>query len=216
MAQLASDAFSGANVNPLPAPWVTVTGSAAMQRFNNAAIGTNVGGSSASYYSGVTWPNNQYSEITVTIDINSGGAEAVMASVRTSTSANTYYQGGLDSVALGGSSATGAKIRSVIAGAFTILVNFSVSPVVGDVFRLIAQGTTLQLNRNGVSLGSTTDSNITTGNAGISSIIGAGNPGPNYPSITPWAGGNLLSLAGGGGALAMVSMPLRMLEQLNA
>jgi hypothetical protein len=128
------------------------------------------------FYNAAAAPNDQYSQITVVANATNNDGPAV----RVSDSAETFY------CLVGTVGTPGSLIfRKVVAGSLsqigsTISTNFAN----GDVLKLSVVGTTLTAYVNGSSVGSTTDSSISSGQFGIF-MYGSGSP-----IIDNWEGGS--------------------------
>ena len=90
MPQLAFDDFVRANAFTLGANWTNTEGS--WEVFSNSAVVTSSGAGSYSstYWNAISWPNDQYSQITVNT-IDSTGDSPIGPAVRMSSSSETYY-----------------------------------------------------------------------------------------------------------------------------
>jgi hypothetical protein len=184
--QLASDNFNRANENPLSNGGNWTDSSGAYQVVSNTAQPNFSGGDQWAYYSGVSWPNDQYSECAVTCTGGvSGAVQGFGPGVRllASTSTKTGYWFTIDH-----SSPANATLSYINAGTFTTVDVRTLSFTDGDLFHLEVQGTTLRLFQNGSQVYSVTDGNLSSGSAGIvySSSETAG-------SLDNWAGGDFNS-----------------------
>jgi hypothetical protein len=159
---LFSDNFQRANENPLnPTNWTTLTGLGALQILNNVCVPTVVGTDGA--LCTVSLPPDQWSEFKVnTLPSNQG---TVAAFVRANLGLTAGY---LLTVAgpAGVASAT-ITLQSLGTGGM-ILGNFANANVnIGDVFRLVAQGSTISVLQNGSQIIVATDSTFASGSAGL-------------------------------------------------
>src|SRR5437868_14876954 len=86
--QLASDNFNRSNANPIGGNWTGVTNN--NQIVSNAVQpnGTN-NAEHSSYYNQLSWPNDQYSEVSIT---TLTGSVQAGPCVRMATGANSMYQ----------------------------------------------------------------------------------------------------------------------------
>ena len=182
MAQLASDNFTRANENPLNASnWTIPTSLFSLQIVSNRCEPTTTGTTNQELWTGRSWPNDQYSEVTIQA-IEAGGDTRVVA--RGSTAAHTNYFVQI----LGVGASQSVKLWKVIAGAFTQLgTTQTVTVTAGDVFRCECQGTTIRAKQNGTQLISVTDASIASGNPGLE-ISAATSVSLNQASL--WAGGD--------------------------
>lgn len=184
MTQLASDNFTRADNASLGTNWTAVPTETGFSIASNKAVPFDRLVDSCQYYNAITWPNDQYSEITVAT-ISSPGVDntGIGCLVRASSSADTYYR------AWAGGSAGNLYLRKRIAGAGTNLASFALSVTTGDKIRLIASGTTISVQVNGVQKISVTDASIASGNSGIH----YSSTDTLADSISLWTGGDLLS-----------------------
>jgi len=187
--QLATDSFQRANENPLSdsGNWTTAT-THAMQVSSDVAIGTSAGATSASAYTGITWPNDQYSEVTAGTGWAEGsGANYIIPIVRIggTTASPTFYYVYVQN------SGGNAYIGKYVSGTNTNL--FSVSGLIvadGDVFRLTVVGTTLYFYQNDLLVHSLTDSSVSSGNAGFGAEAAVTN---SLAPISLWTGGSAVN-----------------------
>ncbi len=140
------------------------------------------------YFSGLIWPHDQYSEITVKVGDNSSN---LGATVEQSATANTEYRLWWQNHALGTSQTL--TISAFVAGVNNQLVNFTATPAVNDVWRLqidtVAGANVLTAYQNGTLRQTFTDSTF-------NATIGTGSPGFQLfnnvianTQISAWAGG---------------------------
>lgn len=155
MAQLASDDFNRVDSATLGANWTPVVGTAGIVS-NECGPKTFGGTDSIQRYSAISWPNNQYSQITIRNNVAASGAPG--PGVRLSDVAFTGYVIYCNNDI--------AELARWIAGAFASIGSFT-SPVAGDVVKLETSGTTLRVFVNGAVVLNVTDANIAGGWAGI-------------------------------------------------
>jgi hypothetical protein len=119
----------------------------------------------------------------------SGATTTSSAAIGVAVRGNAYGINGYALVVFGGGASRiniGLwKITNGAQSAITPTSSFPI-PAIGDVLRLEVQGDTLTVYNNGVSLGSWTDSDFTTGAPGI-----AGGYGNTSLALDEWQGGNL-------------------------
>lgn len=147
MTVLASGNFTGADVNPLPSPWTQSSSFSAIKRISNAAAAATASTDSWMWYSGPTYPNDQYAKVTVSV---LGGLDCGCF-VRHDGAGSGYYI-----TPAGG--ATHIDLYKVVSGSFNLLNSFSVTPAANDVFELRVTGASpaaLQLWVNGTQIGAT-------------------------------------------------------------
>lgn len=183
---LASDNFTRANANPIGGNWTPLQSANKAQIVSNQVESSAAGTQGDSFYNGLTWPNDQWSQCIVGPVV--GASSYVGADVRmTSTNAFTTYR-----LAWGGAP-TGSSgtwfLQKFVAGVYTQLGTGALTVNVGDVLTLCVIGTTLSAYWNGVLLDVVTDSTISSGNAGF---LVLGTTSTANANITGWSGGNFV------------------------
>src|SRR5256885_2160695 len=174
---LASDAFNRPNENPIAGNWSSVA-AANLQLLNNAvrAASSSLGTNGVAFYNALTWPADQWSEVTIaTLPTEIGGGMGDNGPVvRIAANAATYY--------LAAAFANGSlELYRAIDNNFSqLLVAGTVAT--GDRLRLEVEGTTLRVYRNGVLLGRVPDAQMATGSAGLGQDGASG-------AMDDWAGG---------------------------
>lgn len=159
MAIIATDNFNRANAATLGANWSQRSTRNQPGIFSNA-VDVDAGGNlDCARYSGATWPNDQYAQITAVIV----AAAVTAVSVRVSTTADTAYSGGDDTNDFG----AGRRLWKWVAGVVTEIGSEAIALAASDVIRVEAQGTTIRLKINASQRISVTDSSIASGQAGI-------------------------------------------------
>jgi hypothetical protein len=181
--QIASDSFtSGAGA--LSANWTTPTGLTALQIIAGnlvEASATNV--DTAGVYTGASFSNDQYSE--VTINTMSGVGNYVVPIVRASTTAKTWYGANIQSPT--GSLAQTAYINKKVAGTQTAIgLAQNITLETGDIIRLSVIGNVVSLYQNGTLIQQIEDNSILTGVPGMTVYAGT----LADAQISAWAGGN--------------------------
>lgn len=192
--QLASDDFIRGSYpeNPLSngAVWTT-QGSACKVVSAGLAESTVLNTAASASYTGIAWPNDQYSEFC--IGVNTGGTtDIALLYVRggASFSANSY-QLNLQNGAFG---ALNKHVASVTTN--NIIVCSAQNGQTGkaaayDIWRLSVVGTSLTVYQNGAIVGGpTTDVSLASGNAGFG--LYAATSSLAFCSTTFWAGGSML------------------------
>ena len=111
-------------------------------------------------WTGLTWPNNQISEITVQSLVNAASTNVALWTRIQSGSLSGY-------VANFSNSATFATIYRCDSGSFTQLAQVAVSVVSGDVLAFQASGAILTVYQNGNRLLWTSDATYTAGSVGF-------------------------------------------------
>ena len=164
---LASDSFGGTtgdNLSVYSSNWSAITGE---DQCKIASGGGVTGGSAATSengnrYSGITWPDDQYSEAPMATRPPTGDVWGVLC--RIASGAQTYYGGGFHGFHFNDVD----RIWKFVAGAITSLEALTQTFVAGDVVRLETIGSSIKLYRGGTLRGSgATDTAITSGQAGV-------------------------------------------------
>jgi hypothetical protein len=203
MGILASDNFNRANENPLGnGVWTTGSGNAAMQIVSNQATPTDLSVTNdGSYYSGISWPANQYSKAKLTVNSTLGSTRGPGLFVRQQSGADTKYMLITDHAA-----SNNVTLVRISAGVFTNLTGFPLTQAWtdGDTWELRVVGTTLSVWRNGIQVGpNVTDSSITSGSPGIGLSTDV-----TSAAIDDWEGGTPDST----GLVPVVDKPLTLLR----
>src|SRR5882762_5469999 len=118
---LASDNFDPANENPLAnGVWTTTNSNVAMQIVGNVATPTYpTVNDDGSYYSGITWPDDQFSRAKLTVNWSGGGDAGVALYARQASGANTKYRLVVDHAAT-----NNVTLSKFVAGVHTTLTGF--------------------------------------------------------------------------------------------
>lgn len=165
-AVLASDSFTRADSTGLGGNWGQANN--ALNQFDisgNKAIPHNFSsGDSDSYYSAITWPNDQYSKVKVTVNGTSGGGSGLGPGVRIAGPSGGHS---LFCVVTDHAASGNTHLIKRVTGSFVDLGNATQSFTDGDYFEIQAIGTTLNVVYGGSTIISTTDSANSSGYAGI-------------------------------------------------
>jgi hypothetical protein len=188
-AQLAADAFNRVNENPLSdsSNWTLSTTGFAGTPSPLQIVSHKCEGSLASsapcidFYTGITWPADQYSETTIAA-LNTGGR--ITLYVRASASYAVAYQLTLEND-------NGSGLYKNYASTHTQIMPITVVPQVGDTWRLAVCGSTLLVYQNGSLVGSVIDSSISSGNPGLGAIVITASV--SDAQVSSWAGGSITS-----------------------
>jgi hypothetical protein len=186
MTKLANDNFTRANENPLSGGstnvWTVVPTVFPLQVAGNLCEGTsNALSFNGSYYSGLSWPKDQYAQIVVST-LNNGSNNQAGAIVRCSAIDQSCYLSFLRS--------DGQLLMYVYNGGFqTFLATVATSFGAGSILRLQVQGTTLSAFINGILIKQVTDASISSGSPGLYT---ATTSAVALSQISYWEGGNLL------------------------
>lgn len=191
--QLVSDIFHRADSGTLGSPWTflnsadagLVFGIVSNQAQPETQDATHIGGD---FYTGVIWPNDQYSEVVVGTLSNIAGVY-IGPIVRAQGGVGT---GNGDCYGFAFAATGTAFLQKYTNSIGVTLASGSFSFVSGDVVRLTVVGTTLTVTKNGVSILTASDATYASGSAGIlyfNTSPGAQNEG----TIASWNGGNAAS-----------------------
>lgn len=193
MTILASDNFTRANNADLGTAWDECTGDTDVNGFDisaNTAIPA-AGSDTSETNNSVTWPDDQYAEVTHFNPTADGAGAGSGPMCRASAAgANTRYR-------LVGN-ASGYGMERVVAGAFTILRNSTGTTfAAGDKMRLEVRTSGANciwtLKKNGVQFDTDTDTSpIASGSAGI-----AFSSTSTTAAVSAWEGGTLDDATGG-------------------
>lgn len=155
MTVLFTDPFAGGNASPPNANWTNTIG-AGLSTLSNQLGATSGGNDGAARVTAGTFPDDQYAQFTVKTVGGSDGGPAV----RMDASGNCYFCTSFNG--------TDIQLYKLVAGSFTgpLVTPFTGTYAVNDVLRLEAQGTTIRLKKNGVTILTVTDTSLTTGRPG--------------------------------------------------
>ena len=190
---IATDSFVRAD-GSLGANWTTPAGGTALKIASHLAEPTATATTCQAVYTGSSFNKNQYSEVTIGALSDTSDGGLVVASVRADTASLTDYEAVIFSPA--GTKALAAAIYKRVSGSGAqIGPTVTITPHVGDVFRLVAiDGSdgfpTLSLFQNGfliLEVQDTTATPIETGNPGVQAYATAALANSQ---ISAWAGGN--------------------------
>lgn len=139
------------------------------------------------YQNSVSWPADQYAQVTMS-GASISGSQQIGPAVRVATATVTFYQ----FYPLTGSL---ARITKLVAGVATVLNTVAYTFTQNDVFRLEAIGTMLVGKVNGVAIISAFDAAIASGNAGFVGQNTAGNPATPSGTFKNWSAGSVVAIA---------------------
>ena len=180
----ATEAFTGSdNTTPINANWTNNAGSIRIRSNAFAPAATSGNGSfQLSRWNADAFGANQYSKCVVTAN----GGNDVGVSVRISTSgASTAYNAHSDN--------SGIYPFKAVAGVMTDLGSPLAALSVNDVIYIEANGTTIVYKKNTTTIGTYTDSSISSGSAGITASDWGSGSNANLGDT--WEGGDLGSVA---------------------
>jgi hypothetical protein len=195
---LGSDSGTGANSNPIGGNWSTIAGTQNCQRASNLIEPSATSSACAAYWNPITWPSNQWSQVSVQAANSASSDAAVYLRVAT-PGVNTDY----DMVFAGPVGGGEWLIQKRVAGtATTLRQNTGSFPLaLGDKLLGAINGTSLYLYWNGVLIGMATDSTTLTGSAGL----GTFDPSSVTNSqVNLWSGGKFLSPSASVGGQAAI------------
>lgn len=186
----ATEPFTGTGA--LSASWTQV-GFSAQTLARSSDVGKATAADSAhdveAYWTGDTFSNDQYSQVTVSAGLTSGlaFAQALVRASGTGSGSAKFYLFATD----GGSGSGHTSITKVTAGeTYTTLQNITTTFANGNQLKISVNGTTIRAFKNGTQVGTDqTDSAIASGSAGC----GVYNFGGNDIKLDDWEGGNLSS-----------------------
>jgi hypothetical protein len=179
MGVLATDNFDRSNGASLGANWTASGGGWSIA--SNLAVPTSTASDATAFYNAVTWPNNQYSQAKLSGiggNVNDGTGPGLCVRKNSSTAARYRF--------VAHHAATQNTELSVFNTSYALVWNRTQAWTNADTLYLEIQGTTLIAKVNGAAIGtSTTNSAISSGNAGVdySSTL-------NTPSDNDWEGGD--------------------------
>jgi len=188
--QFVTDNFTRANENPLSdgGRWTNVSG-LAMQVSSDVATQAS-GTSGAALFTGISWPRSQYSEIVLGTG-DATNANYYFLTVRAngapggSLAGNNFCVQAYIPAALGSSGT--AFIRVYLNGNYTQMASGTVTPALGDTWRLSAIGNVFTLSQNGTSKVTWTPT-VLYPYEGIPGF-GVYDANSNPINVTSWAGG---------------------------
>lgn len=173
-----------AGTGALPASWSPATNNFPLDVVSGEVRGND--DPELSYRNDVTPPNNQWGQITLGSVLVTAADNGIGPAIRQSTSADTGYR-------VLANTADDLRVYSVVGGAYTLIIGpINIGTLAtGDVIYLEAQGTSIVLKHNGVTVGSTTNSAVTAGRIGIFAANDAVNP-----TASDFSGGDFLGAGG--------------------
>ena len=196
--QLASDPFSGVDANPIGGNWSqlsTQSNFEAAQLVGHQYTGTATAKGAASYWNALTWPADQWSQVTVnTCAANSFVGLALRQNTAgVGTGYFCLFKGTLGTLGE-------FHIYKAVNNAFTELASGSTLLLnANDVLTASIIGTTISFYQNGNLVATTVDSAIATGAAGIyvQPITSVANA-----AVSAWSGGSIAQSIGGNAGIA--------------
>jgi hypothetical protein len=156
---LATDDFAGTGA--LSANWTAMTGASfAPERVSGVCGGGHGSARYGAYYSGISWPNDQYAKVTLKSPVETASDNGGGPQVRTAVGADTSY--------FLQSNTSESRIYKGVTGSFTQLGSDGTAGAVNDVVYIEAVGTSITGKKNGSTIiGPVTDSAIASGKAAV-------------------------------------------------
>jgi len=181
-----TESFTG-TAGPLSGTWSQQRTSGTI---NKNGAGRGVGSVNAkdifAFWSGNTFSNDQYSQARIAGGLSSG-SQFVQIIVRATLTGDGRYNNYLFYTdGLAGASHT--EVAKNINGSQITFKSFPVSFAAGDIIKISAVGTTITCYKNGVAIGSITDSSLPSGAPGIG-VYGS------TVTVDDWEGGTLVAAA---------------------
>lgn len=177
---LASDSFNRAD-GGLGTNWtlLNAAGFTAAQISSQKVTGSVAGNNDDSWYNAITWPNDQWGQVTINTCLASS---FVGVSLRQTAGGNVYrfYWNGT-----AGNPGTW-NIQKKVATTFTTLSSGSLTLNVGDTLLAAVVGVNLYFYWNGLLIGTASDAAISSGNAGLLAIPVTSTANT---AISNWSGG---------------------------
>jgi hypothetical protein len=187
--QIASDNFQRANENPLSdgGNWSIAPGANAEKIVSNAVEPTIANAYCISYWNALSWPNNQYSEITIGSFTGAGYMGPAVRIETGGTQVNQYW-GQLEYES--NSTLLPRLVLDNNGSAINLIVGNIIPFSTGDVWRLSVMGTTLTLYQNAIQILTAMDSTFSSGAAGLGHYSESA---ITSNTISAWDAGNLLT-----------------------
>lgn len=183
MALPATEDFTGTAGN-LSASWTQQRTTRRLQR-NGSGVGIQDATDASdvnAFWNADTFANDQYSQL-VLVDRGDGAFGVTVRAANTGDSAWDAYEFYTDTISGGGHT----ELAVIVNGASTVLRSYATTVAAGNTIKLDVVGTTLTAYKNGVSLGTQSDSTYSSGSAGINSWSG----NTTRPTFDNWEGGNI-------------------------
>lgn len=162
---LATDDFDRADNTDIGVNWTSITSANGLQIVSNA-VTFNALGDVEEIYNAVTWPDNQYSQVKVTVTGTNAltGFGIVLRHTGTLLTNRTSYR-----IVVNKAASANVSIAKHINGSITSLASITTTWVDGDTLKAAVSRSTLKVFQQGTQIGNNVyDSSITSGQAGIS------------------------------------------------
>jgi len=173
---MGEDNFERADETPIGGNWSTDSVFTPGLRLLTNALQGGSAGNALSYWNAFTPADDQFSQVRALVL----GTNTDFGPTTRGDAAGSAY------IALANTGAEG--LAKFTAGTYTSLASVPITPnlAIGDILRLEVEGSTLRMYRNGILLGSTTDTSFTTGKTGVHAF-------PTNSRLNDWRGGDLTS-----------------------
>ena len=182
---LGSDSFQRANANPIGGNWTQAyngVGWSAGQLAGHLYECATAGDRADSYWNAATFPNDQWS--TITVGSITGASSYVATDFRIAgADAGTYYDFAWGGAATGGSGTY--YMQRYASGTLTTIATGSMTVSNGDTLTGCVIGTNIYIYQNGALIFLFTDSHIASGSAGLLALGAASADA----TISAWSGG---------------------------
>lgn len=161
MGVIATDNFNRADANPIGGNWTTTNSESALKIVSNQVQNSTDNADCGAFWNANSFPNDQYSQAVLVAVGNYTTDDGPGVAVRMASGARTYYRTLLRP-------STDLITQKEVAGSFTHLSTITAAgAAAGDTLYLDVQSSTLTIKRNGTTAGTTTDSAVTAGAAGL-------------------------------------------------
>lgn len=156
---LVSDNFNRADVSPIGAPWVTITGVPDLQIVSNHIEGTLLNNRGGAYYD-TTFAQNHFA----IVNVLAGVANFLVGpAVRIQASVESYYFASIEGIGAD----SPIRIGKYIAGSLTTLASTTTTTASTDNVKLLSFSSSHTMSKDGTFLLSVTDSDLQDGRAGV-------------------------------------------------
>jgi uncharacterized protein YjdB len=180
----AYEAFTG-TAGPLTGSWTQQSLQGTVNR-NGLGLGKGTYNNQDlfAFWNANTFSNDQYSQVRVGGGLATG-SQYVQIAVRSTGTSNSSYTG-YAFYTDGAAGAGHSEVAKVINGTWTALRSFATTFGTGDVVKLKVVGTSITVYKNGVALGTVTDSSLPNGSPGVG-VYGSS------AMLDDWEGGSVVT-----------------------
>lgn len=190
MAVLATDDFDRANEDPLDnGVWTEQGSGLGFKIVSTVAVPFNNNLDSYSTYTGIAWPDDQYSQVDL-VDLASWATGAGVGVVLRVANPSNYYR-----VAVSSAASNNVQLRKRVGAVNSTLLTVTQAMTSGDTLKVEVQGNTLRLYKNGVQFGGdvTGDLTLASGDPGLFNS----SPTSTSAGVDNWEGGSIDATASG-------------------